>query len=125
MPVDTPTPEGNFTILHFLANADLPEAETLPIVIWLVEEKGADATVLDEAGLPAAQVAYDTGKMRMCAYLKEQEKRQAARKAEEDERQAAREVEEKKKQDEEKAALFKVIAAKAAREKKQQEEEEK
>ena len=91
MPVDTPN-EWHHTILHLLANDDRTEKELLPIVTWLVEEKGADVTVLNGAGYPAAQVAYDTGKMRMYKYLKRQMKLQIARKAKEN-----KDEEEKKK----------------------------
>jgi uridine phosphorylase len=94
------------------------ETEVFPVATWLVEEKGADVTVLDGEEATASQLAFTTGKMRLHDYLIEQERRQAARKAEKEKRQAAWKAKEKKNQDKEKAALFKAIAAKAAREKK-------
>ena len=81
MPVDTPTPEWHLTALHILASLKRTEMDLLPIVTWLVEEKGADVTCVNKQGYMAAQMARDTGNMRLHQYLKEQEKRQAARTA--------------------------------------------
>ncbi len=76
MPVDTHTPDTQLTVLHCLALSGCVETKLLPVVTWLVEEKGADVTCLSVEGYTAARMAFGTGKDRMHAYLKAQQARQ-------------------------------------------------
>lgn len=81
MPVDTCTSDMQFTALHFLALSDQHESRALPIATWLVEEKGADATIRSTLGSTAAETAVTLDKARLHRYLKAQERRQATVKA--------------------------------------------
>jgi len=85
MPVDTRTPDTRLTVLHCLALSGCAETKLLPVVTWLVEEKGADVTCLSVEGYTAARMAFGTGKDRMHDYLKTQEVQQAVPRAQEDE----------------------------------------
>ena len=60
MPVNTRTPDLQLTALHCLAASQLKEPDLLPIVIWLVKEKGADVMCRDTKGYTAARVAAIT-----------------------------------------------------------------
>jgi len=82
MPVDTCTPESVITPLHLLVLSNREETELLPIVEWLVEEKGADVTLQSKEGKEStpADLAFYAGRARLRHYLQGQETQQAARK---------------------------------------------
>lgn len=80
MAVNTCTPLSHFTALHFLALSTQSETELLPVVAWLVDKKGADATCRDHKGRTAAKLASRSDKPEMEHYLQRQEARQAVRK---------------------------------------------
>jgi len=86
MPVNTRTPDLQLTALHCLAASERKETDLLPIVIWLVEEKGADVMYRDTKGYTAARVAAITKKTSVQRYLQAQE---AGKKEQEESREKA------------------------------------
>lgn len=89
MPVDTRVSDLQLTALHCLALSWRDDAHILPIVTWLVQEKGADVMCRDKKGYTAARLAGIKKKTSVQHYLQAQEKQQAARVKEEREKAAA------------------------------------
>lgn len=82
MPVDTCTSDMRFTSLHLLAMSLQDEMKLLPILRWLVEDMGADATFQSTGGNTAAELVSMMGHTRLQHYLEAQETRQAQAKEE-------------------------------------------
>jgi hypothetical protein len=86
MPVNTRTPDLQLTALHCLAASERNETDLLPIVTWLVEEKGADVMCRDKKGYTAARLAAIRKKTSVHRYLQAQE---AEKKEQEERREKA------------------------------------
>jgi ankyrin repeat protein len=76
MPVDTRVSDLQLTALHCLALSWRDDAHLLPIVTWLVEEKGADVMCRDKKGHTAARLAAIRKKTSVQRYLQAQEERE-------------------------------------------------
>lgn len=81
MPVDIPTPTDHFTPLHMACTSFLADANILPLVRYLVEEKGADVTLKTREGETAADIAIRKGKQQLYDLLTRKETEVAARQA--------------------------------------------
>ena len=69
MAVDFAEPMGGQTMLHAACSWREDEGKRLEVVQWLIEEKGADATLKDHAGRTAADTAKAFGLMTVYDYL--------------------------------------------------------
>lgn len=81
MPVDIPTPFDFVTPLHAACMSLTDEADLLPLVRFLVEEKGANVTLKTSTGETAADIACNMGRMQIYDFLTRKEKEVAARRA--------------------------------------------
>ena len=75
IPVDTPTQGLHFTPLHAACWGSANDADTLSVVQYLVDEKGADVTLRDVAGATGAENSLDAGKKLCRAFLARRSKR--------------------------------------------------
>ena len=79
MPVDIQSPTAHFTPLHLACTSAFEEADILPLVRYLVEEKGADVTLKTSLGETAADIAIKKGRQQVYNLLARKEEELAAR----------------------------------------------